>query len=84
MLQIFKKISPPNLNVKIYDLSVQSVRDRINLLIKNGLGGLVLVVIILFLFLSGRVAFWVAFGIPIALAGTLRGNAYIRPDNKYG
>lgn len=67
----FQKNSPPNLNVKIYDLSVQSVRDRINLLIKNGLGGLVLVVIILFLFLSGRVAFWVAFGIPIALAGTL-------------
>jgi len=67
----FKKNSPPNLNIKIYDLSVQSVRDRINLLIKNGLGGLVLVVIILFLFLSGRVAFWVAFGIPIALAGTL-------------
>ena len=67
----FQKDSPPNLNVKIYDLSVQSVRDRINLLIKNGLGGLALVVIILFIFLSGRVAFWVAFGIPIALAGTL-------------
>tara|TARA_Y100001970_G_scaffold67375_1_gene85890 strand:- start:2123 stop:5176 length:3054 start_codon:yes stop_codon:yes gene_type:complete len=67
----FQKKLPANLNIKIYDLSVQSVRDRINLLIKNGLGGLVLVVIILFLFLSGRVAFWVAFGIPIALAGTL-------------
>ncbi len=67
----FQKDSPPNLNIKIYDLSVQSVRDRINLLIKNGLGGLALVVIILFIFLSGRVAFWVAFGIPIALAGTL-------------
>ncbi len=67
----FQKKSLTNLNIKIYDLSVQSVRDRINLLIKNGLGGLVLVVIILFLFLSGRVAFWVAFGIPIALAGTL-------------
>ena len=61
----------PNLDLKIYDLSVQSVRDRINLLIKNGLGGLILVVIILFLFLSGRVALWVAFGIPIALSGTL-------------
>ena len=62
---------PQNLDLKIYDLSVQSVRDRINLLIKNGLGGLILVVIILFLFLSGRVALWVAFGIPIALSGTL-------------
>ena len=48
----FQKQSPTNLRIKIYDLSVQSVRDRISLLIKNGLGGLVLVVIILFLFLS--------------------------------
>jgi len=60
-----------NIKIEIYDLVVQSVRDRISLLIKNGLGGLVLVVFILFLFLSGRVAFWVAFGIPIALSGTL-------------
>ena len=67
----YQKTLPVNLSLKIYDLSVQSVRDRISLLIKNGLGGLILVVIILFLFLSGRVAFWVAFGIPIALSGTL-------------
>ena len=67
----YQKELPVNLSLKIYDLSVQSVRDRISLLIKNGLGGLILVVIILFLFLSGRVAFWVAFGIPIALSGTL-------------
>ena len=67
----YQKELLPNLTLKIYDLSVQSVRDRISLLIKNGLGGLILVVIILFLFLSGRVAFWVAFGIPIALSGTL-------------
>ena len=67
----YQKKLPVNLSLKIYDLSVQSVRDRISLLIKNGLGGLILVVIILFLFLSGRVAFWVAFGIPIALSGTL-------------
>lgn len=60
-----------NIKIEIYDLVVQSVRDRISLLIKNGLGGLILVVLILFLFLSGRVAFWVAFGIPIALSGTL-------------
>tara|TARA_B100000686_G_scaffold293233_1_gene322591 strand:- start:5385 stop:8474 length:3090 start_codon:yes stop_codon:yes gene_type:complete len=60
-----------NVKIEIYDLVVQSVRDRISLLIKNGLGGLILVVLILFLFLSGRVAFWVAFGIPIALSGTL-------------
>ena len=44
----YQKELLPNLTLKIYDLSVQSVRDRISLLIKNGLGGLILVVIILF------------------------------------
>lgn len=47
------------------------IQDRINLLLKNGLGGLVLVVAILFIFLNGRVAFWVAWGIPVSFAGTL-------------
>jgi len=47
------------------------VEERIDLLLKNGLGGLVLVIGILFIFLNGRVAFWVACGIPISFMGTL-------------
>ncbi len=45
--------------------------DRINLLVKNGLGGLVLVVLILFLFMSGRVAWWTAVGIPVSFMAAL-------------
>ena len=50
------------------DSSVE-VRDRLNLLKRNGLQGLVLVFIILALFLEFRLAFWVALGIPISLLG---------------
>ena len=47
------------------------LQDRINLLVKNGLGGLVLVVAILFLFMSGRVAWWTAVGIPVSFMAAL-------------
>ena len=60
-----------NINVKIYDLSSQYIRDRINLLLKNGLGGLILVLIVLCLFLRLQVVIWVAIGIPAALSVTL-------------
>ena len=58
---------PKNLKVIQFDVQADLIRSRINLLLKNGAGGLVLVVLVLFLFLNGRVAFWVAAGIPISL-----------------
>ncbi|MCG6943203.1 MAG: efflux RND transporter permease subunit [Thiohalocapsa sp.] len=62
---------PPGVKVTVYDASWELVRDRIMLLVRNGLSGLVLVVLILYLFLTGRVAFWVAWGIPVSFAATL-------------
>ncbi len=62
---------PPGIELKIYDQNWQMIRDRINLLLKNGGGGLVLVIAILYLFLSSRVAFWVAVGIPVSFMATL-------------
>ena len=62
---------PPGVEIAVYDASWELVRDRIMLLVRNGLGGLLLVVLILYLFLTGRVAFWVAWGIPVSFAATL-------------
>ncbi|MGB5567856.1 MAG: efflux RND transporter permease subunit [Sedimenticolaceae bacterium] len=62
---------PPEISITAYDESWTLIQDRINLLLKNGLSGLLLVVGILFLFLNGRVAFWVAVGIPISFMATL-------------
>ena len=62
---------PPNINVETFDVQSDLIRSRITLLLENGLTGLVLVMIILFIFLSAPVAFWVAVGIPVAILATL-------------
>jgi multidrug efflux pump subunit AcrB len=58
------------------DLSVL-VRDRIDLMLRNGFQGITLVFIALALFLNFRLAFWVAIGIPISfMAAFLMLNAF--------
>ena len=61
----------PSVSLDTYDERYVLIEDRINLLISNGIGGLILVIGILFIFLNGRVAFWVAIGIPVSFMGTL-------------
>ena len=60
---------------KGYELALWSdqstdVKDRLDMLIRNGAQGLVIVFVILALFLDLRIAFWVALGIPFAMLGT--------------
>jgi multidrug efflux pump subunit AcrB len=62
---------PPGIELTVFDESWQLIKERIALLVKNGAGGLALVVLILYLFLAGRVAFWVAWGIPVSFMATL-------------
>ena len=62
---------PAALVVEEYDVRAKSIRERINLLVNNGLAGLVLVLAVLFLFLNARVAIWVAIGIPASLLATV-------------
>ncbi|MBK9274273.1 MAG: efflux RND transporter permease subunit [Flavobacteriales bacterium] len=45
------------------------LRQRIAMLLENGIQGFFLVVIVLALFLNWRLAFWVALSIPVAFAG---------------
>jgi multidrug efflux pump subunit AcrB len=66
-----RPLLPPNVHITVYDESWQLIKDRIMLLVKNGSGGLILVVLILFLFLNARVAWWVTLGIPISFMATL-------------
>ncbi|HWL09891.1 MAG TPA: efflux RND transporter permease subunit, partial [Planctomicrobium sp.] len=60
---------PPGYSLEIWGDQSVEVRDRLNLLTKNGFQGLVLVVITLALFLNMRLAFWVSMGIPISILG---------------
>jgi multidrug efflux pump subunit AcrB len=62
---------PQGLEMMHYNVQSNMIWDRISLLLRNGAGGLVLVLMVLFTFLSGRLAFWVAIGIPTALFATM-------------
>ena len=62
---------PQGIELKVFDQSWQLIKERITLLLTNGGGGLVLVIAILFLFLHGRVAFWVTMGIPVSFLAAL-------------
>ncbi len=62
---------PPSITLAVFDTQWELIRDRIRLLVENGLSGLVLVVIVLYLFLPTRVAFWVMVGVPTAFLATL-------------
>jgi multidrug efflux pump subunit AcrB len=62
---------PKTLELRVYDETWSLIEERIGLLVSNGLQGLIIVVAILFLFLNGRVTFWVALGIPTAFLATL-------------
>ena len=62
---------PLGANLTVLDDQAQSFQTRIDLLLNNGLIGMVLVIIALSLFLDMRLAFWVCMGIPIAIIGSL-------------
>ncbi len=64
---------PTALDLQIYGVESDLVKDRIWLLVRNGISGLVIVVSVLFLFLNARVAFWVGVGIPASLMAALAG-----------
>ncbi len=66
---------PPTMKVEMFDVAAEQVRERLSMLLWNGFMGLVLVLIVLYLFLNGRTAFWVAAGIPVSIFLTLGGMA---------
>ncbi|MBK0398101.1 efflux RND transporter permease subunit [Limibaculum sp. M0105] len=62
---------PAGIDAAIVDDDSDIYRARMELLIKNGFMGLLLVLLVLSLFLEFKLAFWVAMGIPTAFLGTL-------------
>jgi multidrug efflux pump subunit AcrB len=62
---------PASVQIEVYEDRSVILQQRIDLLLKNGLLGLTLVLIILALFLEIRLAFWVAAGIAISFLGAL-------------
>ncbi|MES0811546.1 efflux RND transporter permease subunit [Roseibium sp. SCPC15] len=67
----YQETLPEGVEVQLTRTRSQNIIDRMNILVENGLFGLGLVLAFLFLFLSSRTAFWVAAGIPVAMAATV-------------
>ncbi|MEO0424691.1 MAG: efflux RND transporter permease subunit [Pseudomonadota bacterium] len=62
---------PTSTRLVITEDSASVVRDRLDLLLKNGWQGLLLATLALSLFFSWRYTFWVAMGLPISFIGGL-------------
>ncbi|WP_309399280.1 efflux RND transporter permease subunit [Cerasicoccus maritimus] len=60
---------PEGLHLDVMDDHSEIYRQRAELLVKNLLMGLVLVLLVLGIFLEARLAFWVTLGIPISFLG---------------
>ncbi|MGV6811931.1 MAG: efflux RND transporter permease subunit [Brevirhabdus sp.] len=62
---------PKGVSIQLIRTRAADITNRLDLLIDNGLIGLGLVVMLLFLFLNARTAFWVAAGIPAAMLAAI-------------
>lgn len=62
---------PDNIKLEIWADQSVDISNRLALLQKNAWQGLLLVFLLLALFLNMKLAFWVALGIPVSIAGTL-------------
>jgi multidrug efflux pump subunit AcrB len=65
-----QKQLPEGIELSYWDDGSERIEVRLNTLLDSAVFGFILVVIVLSLFLRPSLAFWVAWGIPIAFAGT--------------
>ena len=62
---------PKGVGIRVLRDRAEQYRERLNLLMKNGGFGLMLVLGVLGIFLAPRLAFWVAVGVPTAVIGSM-------------
>jgi len=66
-----QKTLPDRLKLSAWGDTSVEIQSRISMLLWNGIQGLVLLFLTLWVFLEFRLAFWVAAGIPVSFAGAL-------------
>ena len=71
MVDELNRTLPPTVRAAVWEDVSEILEDRINLLVKNAMLGLILVLILLGLSLDIRLAFWVTLGIPTSICGAL-------------
>lgn len=68
-LEAERQQAPPGVRMAISSDAASVVRDRLMLVVVNGVQGLALVFLVLWLFFGLRFSFWVAMGLPVAFMG---------------
>lgn len=63
--------APGNIELAISQDSTSNIRDRLQIITSNGIQGLVLVLVVMWLFFGFRFSFWVAMGLPVSFLGTI-------------
>jgi multidrug efflux pump subunit AcrB len=57
---------PRGVEIHVYQEAWLLLKEQLNVIFKNGTSGLILVLLTLFLFLNGKVGWWVMMGIPVS------------------
>jgi multidrug efflux pump subunit AcrB len=70
-LDAARALLPEGITLTLLSDDTQLLRERLDLMLRNGRAGLALVLVTLALFLRLRLAFWVTAGIPVTLLGAI-------------
>jgi HAE1 family hydrophobic/amphiphilic exporter-1 len=63
--------APHGVSLSLTQDRASVVADRLNMLVRNGIQGLIAVFLVLWLFFSFRYSFWVSMGLPVSFLGAL-------------
>ncbi|MEJ2610207.1 MAG: efflux RND transporter permease subunit [Candidatus Thiodiazotropha sp.] len=65
------QLAPQGIQLTLTQDRASVVQDRLNMLVRNGVQGLIAVFLVLWLFFSLRYSFWVTMGLPVSFLGAL-------------
>ena len=63
--------APAGITLAISQDSTSNIRDRLRIIAENGAQGLLLVLVVMWLFFGFRLSFWVALGLPVSFLGAI-------------
>jgi len=71
LLEQARAEAPGNIELTISQDSTSNIRDRLRIITENGMQGLIMVLVAMWLFFGFRMSFWVAMGLPVSFLGTI-------------
>ncbi|MCK4710447.1 MAG: efflux RND transporter permease subunit, partial [Gammaproteobacteria bacterium] len=66
-----RKMAPKGIRLEISQDVTRNIKDRLRILVENGVVGLILVFLTMWAFFSFRYSFWVTMGLPVSFLGAI-------------